>query len=281
MLLAYDEGPTIGLGHRRRMEALAQALDRRGMVPNVRPCVPPLQADIVVLDSYVYRADDTAVIDGRWVGAVDDINRDLAVDLVVDPAPGADTAAHASARAVLAGARYSLVGAGLPLAPPPLRPTVASIVVTLGASHHARRAGELARQVAERLPDAAIGVVAGPWSGIAAPSGVNAIRTVDGLGPHLAAADIVVTAAGVTMLESLALGRPTIAIVLADNQARAARGAFAASAIHLVDIDDAAAAVVALAEDPAERRRLSDAARALIDGQGPNRVANEIIARAR
>jgi spore coat polysaccharide biosynthesis predicted glycosyltransferase SpsG len=278
LLLSYDDGPEVGLGHRRRMEALAAAFERRGVVPTIGPCAPPLRADVVVLDSYMFRADDATVVDAGWVGAVDDISRNLAVDLVVDPAPGADPAAHTSSRAVLAGAKYSLVGAGLP-APPPLRPMVEAVVVTLGASQQARAAGDLARRIAQALPRATVRVVASPWSDISVPAGVDAIQTVDGLGPHLATADIVVTAAGVTMLESLALGRPTIAVVLADNQTRAAHGAVAASAIHLVDIEDAVAAIVALADDAVERQRLSDAARALIDGHGPDRAANEILAR--
>ena len=85
------------------------------------------------------------------IAAVDDLARDLAVDLVVDPSPGALGAAHRRARRVLAGAAYALV-------PPPdpgvrevaVAAPVARMLVTTGAADAAghRRAARRRARVA-------------------------------------------------------------------------------------------------------------------------------------
>lgn len=104
-----------------------------------------------------------------------------------------------------------------------------------------------------------------------------AVRTETGLGPALADADLVLTAAGVTLLESLALGRPTVAVILAENQRRAAGGAAAADAA-IVGVEAKAAGLAAeLAGDLERRRSLSAAARNLVDGRGAGRVAEAIV----
>ncbi|HVJ97644.1 MAG TPA: hypothetical protein VNC41_12515, partial [Acidimicrobiia bacterium] len=90
--LAFDEGPGIGLGHRRRVESLAQELDARGH----RCALVSLGATamvagrIVVIESYRLRGDDRGRVQASVVVAIDDLHRDLDVDIVVDPSPGAD-----------------------------------------------------------------------------------------------------------------------------------------------------------------------------------------------
>ena len=113
MLLAFDEGPGVGLGHRRRMEALAAELASRAHECTLLPLGSgtPGAHDVVMVDSYRMRADDGTFARADVVGAVDDLARDLAVDLVVDPSPGTVGAAHRRARRVLAGAAYALVPA--------------------------------------------------------------------------------------------------------------------------------------------------------------------------
>src|SRR5258708_39480124 len=94
--LCFDEGPGVGLGHRRRMEAVAAALTQREHTCALLPLpVNELPAcDAVVVDSYRQRADDRAFAVAPVVAAVDDLARDLAVALVVDPSPGALGAPH-------------------------------------------------------------------------------------------------------------------------------------------------------------------------------------------
>lgn len=255
------------------------ALKRVGVQVELRRASCPLEAGAVVVDSYRIRADDPE-IRARWIAAVDDLERDLQVDLLIDPAPGADPSRSPSARAVISGARFALVGPGLPIRTSDPHRDIRSILVTLGGSSRAAGAAEIATALARDLPAVNVRLVVGPWSNDA-PEGIEVVRTVEGLGPHLAASDLVVTAAGVTMVESLALGRPTVAVIIADNQRRAAAGAEVAGAVEVAELDAAAAVALALARDAPRRRRLAEAAVALIDGLGPDRVAREIVARCR
>ena len=109
--------PAPGSGHRRRMEALARRAGRpRARVRARRSRSGARQrrpaGDVVVVDSYRVRADDRTFARARCRRRpIDDLARDLAVDLVVDPSPGALGAAHRRARRVLAGAAYALVPA--------------------------------------------------------------------------------------------------------------------------------------------------------------------------
>lgn len=97
--------------------------------------------------------------------------------------------------------------------------------------------------------------------------------------------DMAVAAGGQTMLELLASGVPTVAIETAENQRANLEGAEAAQAIwNLGRITPSshigvASAVRTLAADPAAREALRRAARAIIDRQGGQRVAEILVRR--
>ena len=76
----------------------------------------------MLVDSYRVRADDRSRVRADLVIAIDDLERDLAVDLVIDPDPGADARVHSTAAAVVAGAPYALVDPGLRRARPAADP---------------------------------------------------------------------------------------------------------------------------------------------------------------
>jgi spore coat polysaccharide biosynthesis predicted glycosyltransferase SpsG len=152
------------------------------------------------------------------------------------------------------------------------------VLVTTGASDIEGVGSTLAGDLAARLPGAAVRLVVGPWGSDRVPDDVEPISTTDGLGPHLADADLVVTAGGVTLLEALVLARPTVAVVLAENQRVPAEGAAAAGAVLLSDVADAPAVAAALAHSAHQRQDLSDAARRLVDGRGARRVAENVLA---
>lgn len=275
---AFDEGPGIGLGHRRRMQVLARELDVVGidteLVPLGDGVEPPAHASLLVVDSYRTRADE---FDARWIVAVEDLGRDLAVDLVVDPDPGADTAAFSKARHAIAGAPYALVDPALrAVRAVPVGEHVERVLVTTGASDERGIGAQIASEVAAALPRAHVRYVVGPWGSAGASPRVQLVRAPDGLDTELAAADIVVTAGGVTMLEACCLGRPTVAFSIASNQTRAVAGAANTGAVLAADALTAAQLAARLAQDAALRTRLSSAARALVDGQGATRVAAAI-----
>lgn len=258
------------------MEALAEALRSTGARVDLGPIADRVEGEIVVIDSYAIRADDRDRIQADVVIALDDLQRGLVVDIVIDPSPGALASDHPRAGHVLAGAVYAVVDPKLSaLRPVPADRRPERLVVASGATD------QTALEIARGLDPAAltgidVRVVVGPWFIEDAPSGVTPIRVVDGLGPELAQADVVVTAGGVTLFESLALGRPTIAVVVAENQRRQATGAAGAGAILLSGVAEAPARAVELLSDPERRSALSSAASSLIDFQGAQRIAEAI-----
>lgn len=282
--LAFDEGPGAGLGHRRRVEALAAELAARGhecelvaLPESIWDDAELIEGDVVVVDSYRMRADDAERFCARAVVAIDDLARDLAVDVVVDPSPGADGGAHFSAGRVLAGAAYALVahtcarvGATAVDAP------VERVLITMGAADAEGVGAGVAAAVLAASTGVEVRLVVGPWGAKTVPDGVDSVVAPDGLVGELAAAGVVVTAGGVTMLEACRLGRPVVALALAANQEQAVAGLACDGAVVLATPTTVAAEVGALIRDRSRRFELATAASAAVDGKGATRVADAI-----
>jgi UDP-2,4-diacetamido-2,4,6-trideoxy-beta-L-altropyranose hydrolase len=128
--------------------------------------------------------------------------------------------------------------------------------------------------------------------GAAAP-GLGAVRTIAAGMAHpvrlhvdpprmavvMAAADLIIGAAGTSSWERCCLGRPSIALVAAGNQQMIAAELAAAGAAHVFADGSAtpaaalAAAVTGLLNDPQHRSVMAGAAARLCDGAGVQRVA--------
>lgn len=283
IVLAFDEGPGIGLGHRRRVEGLAHELTVLGFEVDMHVLGSEgVAGDIVLVDSYLVRADDRTRVRGELVIAIDDLERDLAVDFVIDPDPGADARVHWAAAAVVAGAPYALVDPVLrTLGSAPIENEVRRILVTTGGADSEGRGTRVASSLANALPGTRIRQVVGPWGLGTDDDRVEAVHAPEGLGPELGAADLVVTAGGVTMLEACCLGRPVVAFSIAPGQGRALAGAAHVGAVLAVDVASAADVATRLAHDVDARRRIAGSARVLVDGQGSARVAAVIAGMAR
>jgi spore coat polysaccharide biosynthesis predicted glycosyltransferase SpsG len=283
IVLAFDEGPGIGLGHRRRVEGLAHELDVVGFDVEMHVLgADAVVGDTVLVDSYRVRADDRSRVRADLVIAIDDIERDLAVDFVIDPDPGADARVHSSAAAVVAGAPYALVDPALRVVRcAPIREVVRQVLVTTGGSDADGYGSRVASALADALPGTRIRQVIGPWGLGTEDTRVDAVHAPDGLGAELAGADIVVTAGGVTMLEACCLGRPVVAFSIARGQSRALSGAAHVGAVVAADVGSAAEVAARLATDINARSRLATTARVLVDGQGAARVAAVIAGMAR
>ncbi len=270
VVLAGDVGPTVGLGHRRRLEALGAALRARGcptrFVPIVHdgPAPDSNDADVLVIDSYLTRADDADRYRAKVIVAIDELDRGLAVDLVIDPTPG------------VAG---DMVIVDPTLRDFPVAPIAAvrSILVTLGASPLAGHAAALADAIGAAHPELRIALAIGPWIDGPAGSSVEVVASADGLGSWLRGADLVLTAGGVTMLEACALGRPTIAVTMADNQRRAVDALIERRGVVGATIDTALDTAKAVIGDLELRRALSERARGAVDGRGADRSADAIL----
>ena len=98
------------------------------------------------------------------------------------------------------------------------------------------------------------------------------------LAPLMAAADVVLCAGGVTLLELAFLGAPMVVLPLADNQQPGSRAmAAAGAAVIAEDLTDAAQAVARLRADDRAREAMAAAGRTLVDGHGAERVARRLL----
>lgn len=307
--LWFDVGPAVGLGHRRRMEALEAAFAAIGatvqMVP--LPDDEPLSAtrrgdrpDAVVIDSYRHRADDPSVVAGV-VAAIDDLDRDLAVDLVVRPRPGAPAGdgVRGDGPTVLEGFEHALLAlsAGSSAerqSSDPLSSELSSsavVLVSLGGADRTGLGARVADVLAGCLDSATVRHAPGPWSVAATAAGVTTVDRTADLVPELLAASVAVVAGGVTMLEALALGTAAVVVVTAGNQRAAADAVAAAGAAVVLDGEDLDAEqlerlvvtivdeVTELWRDAERRRELARRGRSLVDGRGADRVAAEVLDR--
>lgn len=253
------------------MEALEEGLRRRGFDTLVEPVGDSIAAPIVVVDSYERRADG-GWVDADLIVAIDDLDRDLAVDVLVDPSPGSTPDPHRRSSVVLAGPRFALVGPGLPDRVREPAEVVQRVLVTLGGHDPEGLAWRIGSEIVRHQPDLVVATTGGPVEDDDR-AGVERTATTSGLGAALDAADLVVCAGGVTLIESLVLGRPTVAVIVAENQRRAAEAAEAAGAAVLATAASAAGEAHRLVGDPAARRKLGGRARDLVDRGGPDRIA--------
>lgn len=278
-VLAGDSGPTVGLGHRRRLEAVGDVLRSRGhdaaFVAVDDAPVPP--GDVLVVDSYRTRADDRARYPGPLVAAIDELGRDLGVEIVIDPTPGATWPAGAHAQRGFAGAGYAIVASEFAQPPRPPRPQPQRVLVTLGASAAGAAARPLANALADRYPVLRVQAAVGPWLDTEPLPGVEFVSAPDGLVDVIRDADIVITAGGVTLLESCASARPTVVVPLAHNQRNAVAFLARLGAARACELDEVPDVLGELLADEVGRDRLGRTARATIDGAGATRVAGALI----
>ncbi|RZQ62022.1 spore coat protein [Amycolatopsis suaedae] len=100
----------------------------------------------------------------------------------------------------------------------------------------------------------------------------------------LAGADLVISAAGVTLLELCCIGVPTALVRLVDNQATGYRAAvdqgLAAGLESGTDLASVTEVLTGLLAEPARREKLAAAAAAAVDGRGADRVLDAIAQRS-
>ncbi|MGN9836606.1 PseG/SpsG family protein [Nonomuraea sp. H19] len=285
------------LGEVRGSEWARAQLRERGLPLVAAPRTPArlaalareLRLDAVVLDSYELPAETGAVLRGAGLTVLAIVDGDplgQEADLYLDQNLGAEhrpfprlPAAQSGRR--LAGARYVL-----------LRDSVR------GRARSPRRAGAVPRVLcffggtdsagvapawAEALHATGVpfqGTVVSPTP-FPASDQITVIPPTDRLPELMAAADLVVTAAGSAIWELLHLGVPTALSWVADNQLIGYRELVdRGAAAGLGGTPDAAAVGVLarLLEDPAAREEHGRRGRGLVDGKGRERVAAALMA---
>lgn len=318
VLFVADAGPAIGGGHVMRSLTLARALEARGawcafrshpdgdamldvFARDLFRVEDDRDFDAVVFDHYALSAPDhRAIARGRPTLVIDDLaDRPLAADLVLDA--GMTRRAH-DYRGLVPDDCALLLGPGFA----PIRPEfvalrqaalarraeggpVRRILISLGLTD----VGGFTLPAVERLRGTAeIDVVVGSQA-----ESVAALEAIADADPAVtlhvdtrdmarltAGADVAIGGGGSSSWERCVLGLPTLLLVLADNQLSAAVALAEAGAVIALDAAaefetgfDAAAA--RLIGEGHLRRRLSQAAAGICDGQGADRVADAFLAR--
>lgn len=316
VLFRADASREIGGGHVMRCRVLADALAARGAVcgfvtaPETLATVPALgqgphavhllpqeawpPAEVVVFDHYgVDPAEGAALAAaGRRVVWIDDVpGRVLPCDLVLNQNAGIAAADYdglvpAGARRLI-GPRHALLRpefAGMRAGEgPPHR-----VFVSFGLTDYGGLAQPAMRAVQSLgLPcDVAVGAAAPGLARLRDDAGPGTRLHVDP--PEVAAlmarATLAVGAAGSMSWERCALGLPSVAVAVADNQARIAAALAETGAARVLPRAAGEAAfareIAALLARPGELRAMATAARALCDGRGAERVADAVLALA-
>ena len=326
ILFVCAAGPSVGGGHVMRSLTLARALERDGatcafqaspevdavldaFAPDMARAEDDAGFDAVVFDHYGLSADDhRALAKGSPALVLDDLaNRPLAADLVLDSGPARKAEDYAGlvppAARLLLGPAYAPVRPAFAalreeaLARRAKRPRVRRILVSLGLTDVGGITERVVGLLRPLIGDVTLDVVVGR----AAPS-LPAIRALAQQDPRLALhvdaqdmpqltleADLAIGAGGSTTWERCVLALPTLALILADNQAPAARALEATGVAPCLDVAaqgfEAAFAgeVSDLLENTDRRAALSAASAEVCDGLGAERVAAaflEIIERA-
>jgi spore coat polysaccharide biosynthesis predicted glycosyltransferase SpsG len=294
--LIADGGPGAGLGHLSRCSALALALRGEGALVRAlglgleaalerygvgwEPADEPdaAGAAAIVIDSY--RATEELRVRlasiAPLVAFVDDDRPVPEAALAIRSGPAESSRAERE----LAGPRYACLGPEFQSTPPHSPSTdVQRVLVTTGGGDHTGTGPSLANRLAKALPSAAVTLVRGPY---APPpdvlAGIRVAVAPDSLFDLLVEADLVVSAAGQTMLEALAVGTPCIALVTADNQARQADELRSSGALTVAgSVERAVTASRHLAADLGARRAQVRAGLAAVDGLGAMRTASAIL----
>lgn len=164
------------------------------------------------------------------------------------------------------------------------KPFVENVLVTTGATNDDNMLEKMAEGCLRALPSARVDVVVGGEASFNLPSREN-VRTHTGLtdlSTLMSTSDLALSAAGTTLYELCAIGVPTIAVPIVENQLPNARGFRKMGLGLVVDtsdhfVDRIASTVEELATDCAKRQDESNRMRSSVDGLGAERIAKLLI----
>ncbi|MFC4854664.1 GNAT family N-acetyltransferase [Actinophytocola glycyrrhizae] len=282
LLLRADAAPATGVGHLSRCVALATAARSRGWevalcgsftagqwLIGSLPVLPALEpADAVLVDHY---GIGSFGFDGLVVSMEDGTFGRRRADVVVDanlyevprPDDGSPVVlrgpAYAPLRAEIRAARAARRGGSVP-------PKV--VVVMGGGAAPSSVAAALTALRDTGVPAEVVAISAVPVPGFDVTPPTPSVPSL------FASADLVVSAAGVTLMELCCIGVPTALVRIADNQAagyEAAVGRGLAAGLG-TDPRSHVPELRALLRDANARKALGDKAKKTVDGRGADRV---------
>jgi spore coat polysaccharide biosynthesis protein SpsF len=261
----------------------------------------------VILDNYSASESDVRALKdaGLTVVAVDDWSRSLPADLLVNPNAGAseqDCRPRPEGAELLFGPEYTPIPPDLVAAAAGARERGRAdggrVLVVFGGSDPAGLTPGVCRGLLAAGAGTDVDAVIGPLVSdevrgraeevAAASAGRLSLHSrLPSLAKLFAAADLAVSAGGITKYELALFGVPSVLVAVADNQVASAEGMAALGACTYVGrafgrdsvgADRLVAEAAGLLGDAARRQAISAAARRAIDGRGAERVAERIIA---
>lgn len=296
--------------------SLRERLEREGATVVELPARHPDPRDAMSLAPLLARQWEWTVVDGyhldapyrdriraagRRVLAIGDLfGQELgAADAILNQNAGveADPPRAAPGTLVLLGGRYALVREEfLAVRPRPRDGEARRVLVTFGGGDD-EGATRRALAALALLPEGRIEarVLLGSSNSrrpeleaeiASAPFPCECVVAGAGIAELFAWADVAVTASGSTCWELCVLGVPMAAVQLAENQAVVQRGlaeagaALALGSLEGVSVARLADAVCSLLDDAELRLGLSQAASALVDGRGAERVVDALLGHA-
>jgi spore coat polysaccharide biosynthesis predicted glycosyltransferase SpsG len=295
-----DSGRAAGLGHLARSSAIAGALVDRGfavMAHAMGAPAPasfdevrwerlqdlaglPAEAAVVVLDSYVAPAEARERLARKTLLAVlnDGGEAPEGARLIVDVG-----ARDRPDERWLCGPRFACLRRPFQRLPPRVvRDEVTAILIATGGGDPGGKGATLAERAARAIPTASVRLLRGPYTQGPAPAGAELVSSPSSTADVLIDSDLVVTAAGQTLLEAAACGTPALLVPSAANQMGNARAMTEAGAARLLGPsgDGLERELQRLTANRELRRRMARAAQAAVDGQGAARVAERLAALA-
>lgn len=257
-------------------------------------------ADAVVIDDYGMAAEDEAGVRGavRAMMVIDDLaDRRHLADLLLDPSYGRLAGDYASllpkGAGLLLGPSYALLRPGFAGRRARAGDPVQRLFVSFGLSDIGGVAGEATRRLVALAPAAEIDVALSstaeslPMLQVFAAQHSQVRVHVDhaDVARLMGRADLAIGAGGVGVWERACLGLPSLALIVADNQAEPIARLGSVGAVLSVDhrrvgwtapFDEAVARLLA---DADLRRAIAAKALTLCDGRGAERAADALIER--
>lgn len=253
---------------------------------------------VCVLDGYEFTPDDYAFYASLAPLVVfDDLSQPAAeASLIINPTPGL-SGDQWDDRPALLGARFAPIRPQFAaLAERVAPPIVERVLITLGSTPAYQAAEHVLRAIAAARggtfdPEVTLVLRDSPEK----PDSLRRImdqfsrrlihvESVSDMVPMLNKMDFVIGAGGVSLLERMAAGVPSVSVVLAENQRAAIHGAAALGATIAHEFDDEISSVDRLADvvrraaaDPDLRTQLARAGRQAVDGKGAARIAEALI----
>lgn len=284
LLLRADAAPSMGVGHLSRCVAVATAARARGWdvalcgtftagqwLLGDLPVVAALRpADVVLVDHYGL---GSVSLPSLVVSMEDGLFGRRRADIVVDANLYATPRPDDGSPVVLRGPAYAPLRAEIRAARWRGGSVPPKVVVVMGGGAAPTAVAAAVTALRETgVPASVVAVSSAPVPG------VEVIPPTPELPSLFASADLVVSAAGVTLMELCCIGVPAALVQIADNQAAGYAAAVDQGLAAGLGTDPRENVDVlrTLLSDATQRKALGDKARTVVDGRGAERILDAI-----